>query len=196
MTPRSTGPSGALLAGATVGRLLRRASNDAFPQGETGQEPTGLAACALPADRQAVGEARRFTWSTLSSWELSPLVDSAALIVSELLSNALRHGLGSSQDAFVHSSRVWLGILRRRQTVLFAVCDYSTDVPVLRSPDCFAQSGRGLHIVDCLSEAWGWTDPGIGGKAVWAAVSSPDNPDRLAVQERFATSDFRRPTGS
>jgi hypothetical protein len=174
MTCRQTGPSGAaVLPGTTVDRLLRHASQDAFPHDEAVPGHTGFTACALPADGQAVREGRRFTWSTLDGWDLGPLVDNAALVVSELLSNALRYGVGAPLAPREHPQPFWLGLLRRRGTVLFAVCDHSTDVPVMRSPDHFAQSGRGLHIVDCLSEAWGWTTPLDTGKAVWAAVASP-----------------------
>jgi hypothetical protein len=177
MPPRhSTEPSVGLLTGLSVDHLLKNASDDAFPHHEGAAPTTGFAACALPPDRQAAGEARRFTWSTLSGWDLSSLVDNAALIVSELLSNALRYGLTPTSAHLTQPGPVWLGLLRRSKTVLCAVCDHSTAIPVLRRPDYFAQSGRGLHIVDCLSEAWGWTDPGPSGKAVWASVTSPITP--------------------
>lgn len=172
MTSRSTGPSGAL-PGPTVHRLLGRALRDAFRQEETDAASVRFTACALPAGGQAVGEGRRFTGSLLHDWALSPLVDNAALIVSELLSNALRYGLGALPAWSGPGQAVWLGMLRRRGTVLFAVCDPSTAVPRLKEPDFLAQSGRGLHIIDCLSETWGWTTPGPEGKAVWAAVSCP-----------------------
>ncbi|WP_371790939.1 ATP-binding protein [Streptomyces sp. NBC_01471] len=146
---------------------------DAFRQEETDAASVRFTACALPAGGQAVGEGRRFTGSLLHDWALSPLVDNAALIVSELLSNALRYGLGALPAWSGPGQAVWLGMLRRRGTVLFAVCDPSTAVPRLKEPDFLAQSGRGLHIIDCLSETWGWTTPGPEGKAVWAAVSCP-----------------------
>ncbi|MCX4724283.1 ATP-binding protein [Streptomyces sp. NPDC090052] len=178
MTSRSTGPIGAL-PGPTVHRLLGRALCDAFRH--EGHEETDAAsvrftACALPAGGQAVGEGRRFSGSLLRDWALSPLVDNAALIVSELLSNALRYGLGALPARSAPGPAVWLGMLRRRGTVLFAVCDSSTAVPRVKEPDFMAQSGRGLHIIDCLSETWGWTTPDNDGKAVWAAVSCPAAP--------------------
>ncbi|WP_328319271.1 ATP-binding protein [Streptomyces sp. NBC_00388] len=176
MTSRSTGSSGAL-PGPTVHRLLGQASRDAFRHEEAEAASAGFTARALPACGQAVGEGRRFTGSLLRSWSLSPLVDNAALIVSELLSNALRYGLGALPARTGHGQDVWLGLLRRRGTVLFAVCDPSSAAPRLREPDFLAQSGRGLHIIDCLSEAWGWTTPGTDGKAVWAAVSCPAGSD-------------------
>ncbi|MEW2546736.1 ATP-binding protein [Streptomyces sp. NPDC047002] len=175
MTSRTPGRSCAL-PGGTVGRLLDRASRDAFPlDGRTGAPPARCTVRALPADGRAVGEARRFTGGTLSDWSLGHLAENAALIVSELLSNALRYGLGTTPGTRQGPPpAVWLGMLLRRGTVLFAVCDHSAAVPRVREPDYFAQSGRGLHIIECLSETWGWTTPDTDGKAVWAAVSCPE----------------------
>ncbi|MCF3962514.1 ATP-binding protein [Streptomyces fuscigenes] len=184
MTPRTPGLSAAL-PGGTVGRLLGRASRDAFPYDDQAAAlPGRCLARALPADGRAAGEARRFTGRTLREWALGQLVDNAALIVSELLSNALRYGLASPAGGPGAPPAVWLGLLRGRGTVLFAVCDHSASVPEVKEPDDFAQSGRGLHIVECLSETWGWTTPDTDGKAVWAAVACPGaRPAAEAVPE-------------
>ena len=56
--------------------------------------------------------------------------------------------------------------------MLCAVSDAGTTAPVVKVPDHLAESGRGLHIVDQLSDAWGWTPPDRSGKTVWATVSS------------------------
>jgi hypothetical protein len=139
--------------------------------------PTGFEACALTAGGHAVAEARRFTSSTLSGWELSPLIDNATVIVSELFSNALRYGRTKASTRPACLNLVLLGLLRQGNTVVCAVGDHSMDVPVLKEPDYLAQSGRGLHIVQCLSESWGWTTPTPSGKAVWAAVVFHDSGD-------------------
>ncbi|MGX1761960.1 ATP-binding protein [Streptomyces lydicus] len=136
----------------------------------------GFAACALMVDSQAPAEGRRFTSSTLCGWGMCQLVDNAEIIVSELLSNALRHGTPRS-SAHRHEARpLWLGLLRQKGTVLCAVCDHSAQVPVLRRTGVLATSGRGLHIIDCLSGSWGFTPPTPAGKAVWATISSPGGP--------------------
>jgi hypothetical protein len=65
--------------------------------------------------------------------------------------------------------------------VLCAVADPGTTRPRLKEPDYFAESGRGLHVIDALSDAWGCTAPGAGGKTVWAAFhvgSAPPPPRR------------------
>ncbi|MBH5335754.1 ATP-binding protein [Streptomyces pactum] len=54
---------------------------------------SGSASCALPARYEAVKGARRFTGRTLDQWELPDLFDDVALVVSELVTNALRHAL-------------------------------------------------------------------------------------------------------
>jgi anti-sigma regulatory factor (Ser/Thr protein kinase) len=172
MTSRWIGPLGAV-PGAPVGRLLERVTSDAFACREAAAAASGFTACALPPDGLAVHEGRRFTGTLLQDWALGQLVDDAELIVSELLSNALRHGLAGAAACSARTDAVWLGMLCRYGTVLLAVCDRSTDVPELREQDFAAQSGRGLHIVDCLSETWGWTTPDTDGKAVWAAVACP-----------------------
>ncbi len=150
---------------------LALAARGAFPLDDSGPEPSGFAACGLAQDPEAACQARQFTRSTLTGWGMPALVDNAAIIVSELLSNALRYGLTPVQLP-VQAHPVWLGLLRRGTTVLCAVCDPGTDVPVLKEPDHLAETGRGLHVIDALSEAWGWTPPDHGGKVVWAAVSA------------------------
>jgi anti-sigma regulatory factor (Ser/Thr protein kinase) len=133
----------------------------------------GFAARALEGDPQAAGAARLFARSTLFDWDMDALVDSAAVIVSELVSNAMRYGLTNPQNPPVSSQPVWLGLLLQEKTVLCAVSDPSPEVPVVKEPDYLAESGRGLHIIDSLSDAWGWTSPDHAGKTVWAEVGLP-----------------------
>ncbi len=150
---------------------LATAAHHAFPFDEEGAGATGFAACALSGDPQVVADARDFTRSTLLGWGMRPLMDNAAIIVSELLSNALRYGVTGPRGRTLSPHPVWLGLLRRGDAVLCAVSDPGTDVPVVKRPDYFAESGRGLHVIDTLSESWGWTTPDHAGKAVWAVVS-------------------------
>jgi len=51
------------------------------------------------------------------------------------------------------------------------VADPGRQVPVLRDPDYLAESGRGLHVINALSDTWGCTTPTDAGKAVWALFS-------------------------
>lgn len=158
-------------SGGPFRHWLARTVHEALPPQLHGESTLGFASCSLQADLRAPGAARGFVRSTLDSWGMASLVDGAALIVSELLGNALRHGEQEpAPDDVAEGEPLLLGLLRRERTVLCAVCDRNPDVPELRHPGPLAQSGRGLHIIETLSECWGWTRPGPAGKAVWAAI--------------------------
>ncbi len=59
---------------------------------------SGSASCALPPRYEAVSSARNFTRSTLRYWDLAEKFDDVALVVSELVTNAMRHGLTPGAD--------------------------------------------------------------------------------------------------
>ena len=111
---------------------------------------------------QSVGAARDFGLSTLRRWTVADRTDDIAVVLSELLTNALRHGA----DHPAHPVRV--ALVQPARFVLFVVTDPGPQVPVLREPDYLAESGRGLHVINALSDAWGYTTPTDVGKAVWA----------------------------
>ncbi|MEU8995985.1 ATP-binding protein [Streptomyces caniferus] len=140
--------------------------------------PDGFAACALSGSARTVPEARRFTRATLAGWQLcADVADDVALVVSELVSNALRYGVkdpgvDAAPEAPAPFCNAWLALTRQNSTVLCAVSDAGTGAPVVKPPDALAESGRGLHIVDQLSDDWGWTSPDRTGKTVWATVST------------------------
>ncbi|MFC9880601.1 MULTISPECIES: ATP-binding protein [Streptomyces] len=140
--------------------------------------PDGFAACALSGHARTVPEARRFTRATLEGWRVcAGLADDAVLVVSELVSNALRHGLrgtgAGDEDAAapVPFCNAWLALTRQETTVLCAVSDAGPGTPVIKPQDALSESGRGLYIVDRLSDSWGWTPPDRSGKTVWATMS-------------------------
>ncbi|MFJ9076470.1 PAS domain S-box protein [Streptomyces sp. NPDC102278] len=112
----------------------------------------------------SVGEGRRFLRTTLAGWESvdDQLCDTACLLASELLSNAVNHGCGP----------VRLKLRQAGRELSVEVCDGSPVLPQARfaSPD--AESGRGLLLVDSLAEAWG-TLPTAEGKAVWFSLPLP-----------------------
>ncbi|WP_344631812.1 ATP-binding protein [Streptomyces glaucosporus] len=130
-----------------------------------------FAACGFgPAPRWAA-TAREFTRRTLGAWNLTALVDDVSVIVSELVGNALRYGVHAAPARPAGERPVRLGLLWQDTTLLCAVSDPSSVLPVVREPDHLAESGRGLHIVDALSWRWGWSRPCCGtGKTVWATV--------------------------
>ncbi len=66
--------------------------------------------------------------------------------------------------------KLGLRMLQRAGEVVFAVLDPSDEAPVLRRPDSAAETGRGLQVVDALSDVWGWSPLSESGKAVWAIL--------------------------
>jgi Histidine kinase-like ATPase domain len=133
---------------------------------------SAFAACTLGCDPHPVRAARRFTGNTLPGWGMDGLVDDVGVVVSEMVTNALRYGLPALGNRSTSPQSVWLGMLRQGSTVMCVVFDPSPDEPVVRNPDHLAESGRGLHVVESLSDAWGWTPPVRSGKAVWAMFSA------------------------
>ncbi|MFC8369695.1 ATP-binding protein [Streptomyces sp. NPDC057239] len=138
--------------------------------------------CALPARYEAVREARQFTRKTLDQWDLGDRFDDVCLVVSELVTNALRHGLpaGTPRSA-APDLPVRLHLMRWTERLVCAVRDPSDDSPVARESDDFsAESGRGLFLVESFSDGWGWHPMAgaLGGKVVWALFRLPRPADR------------------
>ena len=130
------------------------------------------ASCALHARYEAVREARKFTRSTLDQWHLGERFDDVCLVVSELVTNALRHALPANTPRLAGPEPpVRLHLMRWTERLVCAVRDPSHDSPVARDTDDFsAESGRGLFLVESFSDGWGW-HPLTGmmrGKVVWA----------------------------
>ncbi|NUR82683.1 MAG: ATP-binding protein [Nonomuraea sp.] len=117
--------------------------------------------CPLPFQADSVKLARDVTRSTLSGWGLQDLGDDAALVVSELVTNAVRYAMYARGE-------IRLLLMRVSPHVLLAVADPSDDVPTPKEPDFVSENGRGLYIVETYSQCWGWDPLARGGKAVWA----------------------------
>lgn len=130
-----------------------------------------VATRALSLEGVSVRKARDFTVATLRRWGLAALADDITIVVSELLTNALRHASqadGSDTARRIGGWPIRFGLLCPGGCVLCAVADPSPRVPVMREPDYLAETGRGLHVVSSLSDGWGCTVPGEHGKVVWA----------------------------
>jgi hypothetical protein len=119
----------------------------------------------------ASAKAREFTRHVLQSWGLAVLAEDATIVVSELVTNALRHGARGTGNAALDG--IELVLCRRVCLVACAVADPSAEPPLLVAADPAAETGRGLHVVEALSAAWGWTRLCGDGKAVWATLRVP-----------------------
>ncbi|MDG9717470.1 ATP-binding protein [Streptomyces sp. DH24] len=138
---------------------------------------SNAASCALPARFEAVREARHFTRRTLGQWDADDRFDDVCLVVSELVTNALRHALPSNTPRGPEQSPpVRLHLLRWTERLVCAVRDPSIDSPVAGNSDDFsAESGRGLFLVQSFSDSWGWHPLAgtLNGKVVWALFRLP-----------------------
>jgi hypothetical protein len=121
----------------------------------------------LSADAGSVHAARDFTVATLRRWGTAERSQDIALVVSELLTNALRHAVPGSVGDSRPSWPIRLGLLQPGSSVLCAVADPSRTAPVLQARGSLAETGRGLHLICALSDQWGFT-PSDTGKVVWA----------------------------
>lgn len=152
---------------------MRPAAQMAAPATDPEYDDARIATRTLSLEHVSVRRARDFTLATLRRWGLAPLADDMSIVVSELLTNALRYGRndrGSGSGASAGGWPIRLGLMCPGGCVLCAVADPSREVPVMREPDFLAETGRGLHVVDSLSDNWGCTLPRQDGKVVWALL--------------------------
>ncbi|MFI0351751.1 ATP-binding protein [Actinomadura sp. 9N407] len=157
----------------------------------------GLRALVAPAgptvsftvlpEPESVTEARHFAVSRLDGWGGAVLADDVGLVVSELVTNALRHSGGSPlsrrarRDGRVAGmtadplgsapAAIRLRMLYEAPWLLCGIIDSSPAAPRRKEPDYIAETGRGLHLVESFSIRWGWC--GLPhGKIVWALFRS------------------------
>jgi anti-sigma regulatory factor (Ser/Thr protein kinase) len=125
--------------------------------------------CPLSRGPQSARAARRLTRNTLRDWGLTSLAEDAETIVGEFVANAVTHA-AEADDRRPSAENLGLRLLRRTGEVICAVLDPSDIAPVLKKPDCIEEAGRGLQMVDALSDVWGWSPLAGRGKAVWAIL--------------------------
>ena len=118
----------------------------------------------LPAVSHSVRLSRHATRAALTAWQLDHLDEAAALLVSELVTNAVRHAKGIDVVTVnLHAGRTWLRI---------EVQDTDRQWPQPRIPDRHDESGGfGFILVDALASKWGVRETEAG-KAVWAELDT------------------------
>ena len=122
---------------------------------------TTSASTDLPGETLSARRARRFVVAALDALGVSGARDTAELLVSELVTNAVVHG-GSGVRVSVESTE---------GRVRVSVSDESPTVPILRNPVPEDEHGRGMFLVATLSSRWG-VDPSTPGKCVWFELST------------------------
>lgn len=162
---------------------LSHQSPDLLPPGGVLVRPDVLPAGAGPSADQyswvvlspvleSARLARDFTRTTLRDWQLDMLAYEAVIIASELVTNAIRHGVSFAAGG---SERPDVGLAWQRHAsrLICVVTDPSATPPVLTTSGPDAESGRGLQVVQALAAAWGWMMLSAQEKAVWAALLLP-----------------------
>jgi anti-sigma regulatory factor (Ser/Thr protein kinase) len=117
----------------------------------------------LPVHRLAARLARRATRDTLASWGLDHLEETAALLVSELVSNAVRHACTGLV--------LELGLEAYGTYLRMEVLDANPNPPLPRAPAALDESGFGFVLIEALADKWG-VRATAAGKGVWAELDS------------------------
>ncbi|MGO4757822.1 ATP-binding protein, partial [Streptomyces sp. 2MCAF27] len=125
-----------------------------------GITPSDVAYWSLEPQATAPGEARRLVRQALERWGIAELSDTAELLVSELVTNAVRHA----------QQPIALRLLRT-QVLRCEIGDDSPHLPRNRFAQSWDEPGRGLLIVNKLANRWGATRLATG-KIVWFEVGS------------------------
>ncbi len=118
--------------------------------------PDRIATWDLPADPARVSDVRTAAVDQLSRWGLDESAFATELLLSELVTNAVRYGAGPIRVRLIHD-----------RTLICEVYDTSSTAPRMRHAAITDEGGRGLFLVAQLAQAWG-TRYTTGGKVIWA----------------------------
>ncbi|MGV4886537.1 SpoIIE family protein phosphatase [Streptomyces viridosporus] len=116
----------------------------------------------VPSDPEEVARVRQWATERLAAWGLDEIAFVTELVVSELVTNAIRYG----------TPPVQLRLIRDR-TLICEVTDANPTSPHLRRAHAYDEGGRGLLLVAQLTRRWGSRQTG-GGKTIWAEQPLPD----------------------
>ncbi|MFF3495839.1 SpoIIE family protein phosphatase [Streptomyces sp. NPDC002795] len=155
--------------------LLRRTAQ---PAGATVARRTAMT--IAQAEPERIAAARQQLRELLHDWADTDQMDSAVLLVSEMVTNVLVHTDG---DALLVAEMTRHGAEPRRLRV--EVADASDDLPHKRRPGELASSGRGLVLMELLADRWG-VDPRGEGKNIWFELYEPSAGSEAAVSRETA----------
>ncbi|WP_051812291.1 SpoIIE family protein phosphatase, partial [Kitasatospora sp. MBT63] len=126
-----------------------------------GVAPSEVATWRLTVEQSQVRHARRLVREQLAAWRLTALTDTVELLVSELVTNAVR----------VARADVQLQLIRVDK-LLVEVSDDNHNLPSLEPAESMDENGRGLNLVSKLAERWGTARKAVG-KVVWFELALP-----------------------
>jgi PAS domain S-box-containing protein len=140
----------------------------------------------VPGDPAMVAQARRETMTRLGEWGLGEVAGVTELLVSELVTNAIRYTDGPVELRLIYN-----------RVLICEVSDTGSTAPHLRRAHAYDEGGRGLLLVAQLAERWG-TRQTTQGKTIWAEQALPPHLQpaaRQAVPTRPPDSGGGGPTG-
>lgn len=131
--------------------------------------------CELPATARSVTEARRFVTDALANWRLDGLADTAALLTSEVVTNAVLHA----------RTPMDLVVRKLRDGIAVEVTDGSRKQPRVGRATPESTNGRGIALLEQLASTWGVTTH-RGGKTVRFTVTRDRDPWAAFASEELA----------
>jgi anti-sigma regulatory factor (Ser/Thr protein kinase) len=129
-------------------------------QTATSQDIPNRAAASFPAEPQSARSARRFVSQVLAPVADRRMIDVATLLTSELATNSVLHA-GSAIDVLVTIAD---------EEITVVVSDVHPDGPRRVQADLHSTFGRGIALVERLSDGWG-VSPNLIGKGVWFSLA-------------------------
>ena len=168
-----SGGTGAVPARSSGARLAPSAeqSSGAGTAVQSWPLETHLPLHALPT---APGCARDHVRAVACEWGLSGLAETAELLVSELITNAIhvsRHLNVRADVPAVPVVHLW--VISDGSSIIVYVWDANNDMPQRRNGRPDEEGGRGLMLVETLAKDWGAYRQADGGKVVWVQISDP-----------------------
>lgn len=150
---------------------------------------------AIPAVPESAGLARKLTSVVLRAWACTVDCDMTVLLVDEVFTNAVVHGVGAASE----TARVTIELVASTRGLHVEVHDPGrggSGAVTARAADAHSESGRGLELVDALSVCWGSKET-PDGKYVYFDMA-PSEPERIPeeVESGDACARARTPAGS
>jgi anti-sigma regulatory factor (Ser/Thr protein kinase) len=119
----------------------------------------------LPALPAVVPSGRLHSKQVLAEWNLDHLAEDAEMLVSEMLTNAVKAPPSPQGPGLVA-----LRLLANGERLLIEVWDRSPADPQPREPDCESESGRGFAVIEAISHRWGYRRASRSLKVVWCEL--------------------------
>jgi len=141
-----------------------------------GSRATVLGSLTIPGVPEQVSVARAFVTKTLSSQQVSTDTDTATLLTSEIVTNAINHTKSGTQGG-----TVTILVIGLAHGILVEILDGgSAGTPVVKG-DLYAAEGHGLFLVQHLAAQWGYLrEPA--GTTVWFHLAAADAPSQVPEQ--------------